>query len=235
MNCVTLTKNVVRISLHQPRAQESTSAVYNNTMNVTGIGDNYDEIWKYNKSFSWIQCASLVQGQCSHSAAFIGETLYISGGFVDSTKFFLNSVEAFNRVTNTCKCTAVGKLVYSIHMSGYCVPIRSSVDQIKTTTRSGMFKCRPTGTTRKKTHALLFQNQCHARVAWCELYSGRHLLFYLDGIPVRPIYLTLRQKLGKNENRARLMSFTLFDSWEGKSLCNRRWKLGKEYRLQWCM
>src|SRR6218665_743470 len=106
-------------------AVEAVSAVHRNTLYVTGIGANRDEIWKCDERFRWMKCASLVQGRRRHSAAFVDETFYICGGFVDSTKLFLDTVEAFNAVTN--KCTAVGKLAHAVQMSCNCVPYGSSL------------------------------------------------------------------------------------------------------------
>jgi len=106
-------------------AADAFAAVYKNTMYVSGIGENCDEIWKYKRRVGWKQCASLLQGRRKHSAAFIDEVLYICGGLVDSNKLVLDSVEAFNAVTN--KCTAVGKLVHAVHSSGNCVPYKSSL------------------------------------------------------------------------------------------------------------
>src|SRR6218665_259316 len=94
-------------------------------MYVAGIEVRKDEIWKYKKSIGWKYCASLVEGRRRHSAAFIDEVMYICGGFVDSTKLVLDSVEAFNSATN--KCTAVGKLVHCVQHSGNCVPFKNSL------------------------------------------------------------------------------------------------------------
>lgn len=102
--------------------REAVAAVYCNTIYVTGIGDNCDEIWSYNIVSNWTQCASLIQGRRGHSAGFIDEVLYICGGFVDSTKNVLDSVEAFNAITD--KCTAVGKLVHGVRNSGNCTPYK---------------------------------------------------------------------------------------------------------------
>src|SRR6218665_1922569 len=133
----TVTKNIVKINLNQPNeitieeqvptriGVEAFAAVYKNTMYVAGMGDNRDEIWKYKKSFGWKQCASLVQGRCRHSTAFINEVLYVCGGFGISTNLVLDSVEAFNVVTN--KCATVGKLFHSIQSTGNCVPFESSL------------------------------------------------------------------------------------------------------------
>src|SRR6218665_864497 len=94
-------------------------------MYVAGIEVRKDEIWKYKKSIGWKYCASLVEGRRRHSAAFIDEVMYICGGFVDSTKLVLDSVEAFNAVTNTCG--VVGKLVHCVQNSGNCVPFKNSL------------------------------------------------------------------------------------------------------------
>src|SRR6218665_3254904 len=89
---------VVKINLHQPKeittqediptpmAPEAIAAVFNNTIYVAGIGYKLDEIWKYNQTSGWIQCASLAQGRRRHSAVFIDEVLYICGGFLGSAK-----------------------------------------------------------------------------------------------------------------------------------------------------
>src|SRR6218665_1405549 len=133
----TVTRDVVKINLNQSNeittqediptelAMEVFAAVFYNTIYVTGIGDNNDDIWKYKKSVGWKKCASLVQGRIGHSAAFIDEVLYVCGGFVDSTKLVLDSVEAFNAVTN--ECAAVGKLVHAVKTAGNCVPYKSSL------------------------------------------------------------------------------------------------------------
>jgi len=106
-------------------AKEAIAAVRQNTMYVAGIGVEDDEIWKYNQTSGWMQCASLVQGRRRHSAAFIDEVLYICGGFVDSTELVLDSVEAFNADVN--KCTKVGKLVHTVQSTGNCAPYKSSL------------------------------------------------------------------------------------------------------------
>src|SRR6218665_150298 len=131
--------DIVKINLHQPNdittleripttvrtETEAVVAVYNNTMYFAGFGANYNEIWKYNQTSGWLKCASLVQGRLSHSAAFIDEVLFICGGFAYSSNLVVDSVEAFNAVTN--KCTAVGKLVHAVYSTGNCVPYKSSL------------------------------------------------------------------------------------------------------------
>lgn len=138
LNDVTsVTNDFVKISLHCPNEvsmehqlptnmqMEATAAVYCNMVYVTGIGANSDEIWKYSSVSGWEKCACLVQSRRKHSAAFIDEVLYICGGYVDSNKSVLDSVEAYNAVSN--KCTTVGKLVRRCRSSGNCVPFRKSL------------------------------------------------------------------------------------------------------------
>src|SRR6218665_1642862 len=118
-------EDIVKINLHQPNdittleripttittETEAVVAVYNNTMYFAGFGATCNEIWKYNETSNWLKCASLVQGRLHHSAAFIDEVLFICGGLAYSSNLVVDSVEAFNAVTN--KCTAVGKLVHA--------------------------------------------------------------------------------------------------------------------------
>src|SRR6218665_900937 len=131
------TKDVVKINLRRSNEvsklgriwptlpDEVFAAVYCNTMYVTGVGLFTDQIWKYSQTSGWKKCGSLVQGRRRHSAAFVDEVLYICGGFKRSSKQVLDSVEAFNAVTN--KCTSVGKLVHGVMGSGNCVPFKGSL------------------------------------------------------------------------------------------------------------
>ena len=133
----TITEDVFKLNLQQPNeitAQEkipttmkieAVAVVYDNTMYVSGIGAECNEIWKYNQTSGWLKCASLVKGRRRHMAAFIDEVMYICGGFVEFGEPLLDSVEAFQALSN--ECTAVGKLVHSVKLSGNCVPIRSSL------------------------------------------------------------------------------------------------------------
>src|SRR6218665_47356 len=134
----TVTNDVIKINLHRPNevsahneiptamTPEAVAAVFCNTVYVTGLGDSYDEIWKYDMASGfWRECASLVQGRRRHSAAFIDEVLYICGGFEDSNGTVLDSVEAYNAVIDNC--SIVGKLVHGVESAGNCVPIGSSL------------------------------------------------------------------------------------------------------------
>ena len=133
----TMSDDVITINLHRPneistRGQlpaamrsDTVAAHYYNTMYLSGLGDNCDEIWKYHIISGWVKCASLVQGRHRHSAAFIGEVLYICGGSSNYLEHVLDSVEAYNEVTDTCN--KVGKLVHCVKDSGNCAPFRNSI------------------------------------------------------------------------------------------------------------
>ena len=136
----TITRDVVKINLHRPNEisthgqisptikSEAVAAVYRNTMYVSGLGSNGNEIWKYNVDSGWVRCASLlVHGRLGHCAAFINDVLYICGGLLRTyvSKPAQFSVEAFNAVTD--KCNTVGGLVHLVYDSGNCVPFKSSL------------------------------------------------------------------------------------------------------------
>jgi len=133
----TIINDVLKINLHRPNeittqeeiptqmAMGAMAAVYDNTMYVAGIGDKYDEIWKYSLVSGWVKCMSLVQGRRTHCGAFIGEVMYICAGFVVSTKHATDRVEAYSTATN--KCTTIGKLVHCVRHAGNCVPFKDSL------------------------------------------------------------------------------------------------------------
>jgi len=102
------------------------AAVYNNTMFLAGIGENLNEIWKFNFSSGWIRCGSLVQGRQCHCAEFIDETLYICGGSKSKelSGSVINNVEAYNAVTE--KSTEVGQLKTGCDCSD-CVAYKGSI------------------------------------------------------------------------------------------------------------
>src|SRR6218665_1991182 len=131
--------NVMGINLHRPNeisTQEQVpvkvrlrtslglyATVYCNSMYVVGLGDNRDEIWKYNMDSGWVKCASLVGRRLYPNAGFIDQVLYICGGFGEHVKA-VNIVEAFNAVTNECQ--TVGQLLHGVWASGNnCLPFRS--------------------------------------------------------------------------------------------------------------
>ena len=124
----TITTDVVEINLHHPHEistlqnipttmrREASATVYYNTIYVSGIGTNANEIWKFNLVSGWKRCGSLVQGRRRHSAAFIDEVLYICGGLVRLNSRVLDSVEAYSALTNSSK--TVGRLVHCVQGSG---------------------------------------------------------------------------------------------------------------------
>ena len=83
----TITEDILKINLNHPNeittqeqiptkmASEAIAAVYDNTMYVAGVGDKYDEIWKYGLFSGWVQCAPLIQGRRRHCGEFIGEVM----------------------------------------------------------------------------------------------------------------------------------------------------------------
>lgn len=103
--------------------REFATAVNNNMMFVAGLGEKSNEVWKYHLVSGWIKCGTLVLGRIRHCIAFLGDTLYICGGYADPERV-LDSVEAYNTLSN--KCISVGKLSYGVR-NATCVPYRSSI------------------------------------------------------------------------------------------------------------
>jgi len=103
------------------------AAIYCNTLYLTGAGLFRNQIWKYNQTSSWKKCASTnVRFRRRYSAAFICEVLYICGGLRPGyNEAVLDSVEAFNAVSN--KCAIVGKMARCVMSSGNCVPFKGSL------------------------------------------------------------------------------------------------------------
>jgi len=100
------------------------AAVYNNTMFITGIGEELNQIWKYNFSSGWRSCGSLVPGRQCHCAEFIDETLYICGGNNKTYNSVMSYVEAYNAVTE--KSIAVAQLIIGCDCSD-CVAYKGSI------------------------------------------------------------------------------------------------------------
>src|SRR6218665_356676 len=100
------------------------AAVYNNTMFITGIGENLNEIWKFNFSSGWRRCGSLVQGRHCHCTEFIDETVYICGGNNKIFNRVVNDIEAYNAATE--KSIGVSKLIIG-SFSSDCVAYKGSL------------------------------------------------------------------------------------------------------------
>lgn len=132
----TISSDVIKINLKRPEdistlrpiptkmQRGAAAAVYCHSVFVTGIGQNGEEIWKFDSKCSkWRKCASLVQGRQSHSVAFVDHVLYICGGNVD--KRTLDDVEGYHAIDD--KCSRLGKLIYAFRNSGNCVPFKGSL------------------------------------------------------------------------------------------------------------
>lgn len=139
-NGVSTSKDVVRINLNQPEAasivhrvpvetmmrQSAAAAVYCNSLFVTGIGRNCDEIWRFSATSStWIRCASLVQDRRRHGVAFVDHVLYICSGYAYFDETVLDTVEAYDALCDECQI--VGRLVFAVESSGICISFRSSI------------------------------------------------------------------------------------------------------------
>jgi len=86
------------------------AAVYNNEVFITGVGEECDEIWRYSFASGWRKCGSLLQSRHFHCAEFMDETMYIIGGCTPAEEIVLDSVEAYNVLTE--KTTIVGQLKF---------------------------------------------------------------------------------------------------------------------------
>lgn len=105
---------------------EATAAAYCNSLFVTGIGKECDEIWRFDANYSdWKKCASLVQGRRRHSATFIECSLFICGGYLDSNESAIDSVEAYDTLNN--RCVTAGTLAYAVQNSGNGVAFKASI------------------------------------------------------------------------------------------------------------
>lgn len=134
----TISKDCIRINVgHHPcevsnlpdipstMEKEAAAATHDNTMYVTGLGIDNADIWKYSLPSGWSKCASIRRGRRRHSVAFVEEVLYICGGYADAEQRVLDSVEAFNVVTN--ECTTVGKLIQPVQASSNGLALGRSI------------------------------------------------------------------------------------------------------------
>jgi N-acetylneuraminic acid mutarotase len=104
---------------------EAAACVTNNSAYVSGIGASCKETWRWDSVGGWARCGDMVEGRRRHCATFVNSTsMYALGGFVDSTKTTLSSVEHFDTVKN--KWTTVGKLVHAARNAG-CASYKTSV------------------------------------------------------------------------------------------------------------
>jgi hypothetical protein len=104
---------------------EAAACVINNLAYVSGIGASCKETWKWDPVGGWARCGDMVEGRRRHCTTFVNSTsMYAFGGFVDSTKTTLSSVEHFDEMRNKWK--TVGKLVHAVNSAG-CASYKTSV------------------------------------------------------------------------------------------------------------
>ena len=58
------------------------------TLYAVGIGDKWNELWKWNATSDWTRCADMTSGRSYHCVAVVDSTLYTLGGLED---FFYNT------------------------------------------------------------------------------------------------------------------------------------------------
>jgi hypothetical protein len=104
---------------------EVPACVNNNSVYVCGVGSSCKETWRWDSVGGWARCGDMVEGRRRHCATFVNNTsMYALGGFVDSTKTTLSSIEHFDTVKN--KWTTVGQLVHAVRHAG-CASYKTSV------------------------------------------------------------------------------------------------------------
>jgi hypothetical protein len=92
-------------------AYESAACVVNDALYMTGVGSDNSETWMWTAITGWSRCGDLVQGRRRHCVTNVSCThVYVLGGFVESSKKELNSIEQYNRTTNRWK--QVGQLTH---------------------------------------------------------------------------------------------------------------------------
>jgi len=97
----------------------------NSLLYVTGIGAECNETWRWDSTSGWTRCGDLIQGRVRHCATFINNTsMYVLGGWAESTKKILSSVEQFNTMKN--KWTTVGQLAQCVCSAG-CATYKTSI------------------------------------------------------------------------------------------------------------
>lgn len=100
-------RDVVKVNLAQPSEgvlleelptpiwPEAAAIQYQNTVLVLGVGDQYNEIMRFDVNGTWSQCGSLIQSRRRHSAAFVYDKVYVMGGYV-ARDVVLDCVEAYD-------------------------------------------------------------------------------------------------------------------------------------------
>ena len=112
-------------SLPTPCMQPEAAAAVkedDNSFYVVGVGEKFDEIWKYDFGSGWTRCHHLVEGRSRHCVNFVGSMLYILGGSANES--VLSSVEGYDTLTNTC--ARMGELLEGVECAS-CVSYKSSI------------------------------------------------------------------------------------------------------------
>ena len=92
---------------------DSAVCVYNSMLYVSGVGNEFNEIWRYEVVSSWIRLANLTIGRCKHCMTLVGNHLYILGGYNSSSRSTLDSIEQYDILTY--KCQPVGTLPHFVN------------------------------------------------------------------------------------------------------------------------
>ena len=137
-NGYTIADNMYRIGLQSPNAVscsdtvaltstiqvEAYACAYTNMMYVSGLGEKCQEIWRWESVSGWTRCGDLRLGRRKHCAAFTGSTMYVLGGYDDSSERAMNSIEKLEVLTN--RCSDSGSTSVAVH-SAACVSYRNCI------------------------------------------------------------------------------------------------------------
>lgn len=117
--------NVLRVNLHRPNEvtglapipvesykDSIVAVVCANDLYVVGSGIGRNELYRFTASGTWTACTSLAQGRSRHCVAVSDKTLFVFGGFVEADKIILDTVDAYNTLSNTWETP--GKLLHAV-------------------------------------------------------------------------------------------------------------------------
>jgi len=93
--------NVAIANVPTEMQMDVVACAINSSIYVTGIGAKCNETWRWESMGGWTRGGDMIQGRCCHCATFINNTsMYALGGWAESTKKTLSSVEKFNTMKN---------------------------------------------------------------------------------------------------------------------------------------